>query len=74
MLREIDLGGLALQASLSEVRPGVQSRRTGLLDEVTEVILYLIVQFVGLLETAFVVVACIEAERDHSVSGWIHGR
>lgn len=43
MLREIDLGGLALQASLSEIRPGVQSRRTGLLDEVTEITLYLIV-------------------------------
>ncbi len=43
MLREIDLGGLALQANLSEARPGVQSRRTGSLNEVTEVTLYLIV-------------------------------
>ena len=67
MLREIGLGGLSLQAKLAEPRPGVQKRRTGLPDEVNEVIVYLIIQFVGLREPAFVVMASIEPGRDYRV-------
>ena len=36
------LGGLLLQAKLTEPRPGAQRRRTGLPDEINEVLLSII--------------------------------